>query len=204
TVVPASAPPATTAARFQSDALSAPSAWASRASSAGERPTTTSPRSTPTVAGTAPASLTTASNRSPAARFCGRGRPCVRTVDSSATTGAPLRSAASTCPPMRVRGKGFTSTYYVPAEGRSAARGNLAAVEVPELSAVWPLVEQVGFGAIAGFIAGYALKKVGKVVAIFLGLIFIAIQLLAWSGFVSVNWGIVQERVDPMLTGDSL
>ena len=36
---------------------------------------------------------------------------------------------------------------------------------MPELSAVWPLVEQIGFGAIAGFIAGYALKKVGKVVA---------------------------------------
>lgn len=105
---------------------------------------------------------------------------------------------------MRVRGKGFTPPYYVPVEDRSAARGNLSAVEVPELSAVWPLVEQIGFGAIAGFIAGYALKKVGKVVAIVLGLVFIAVQLLAWSGFVSVNWGIVQERVDPMLTGESL
>lgn len=77
-------------------------------------------------------------------------------------------------------------------------------MEVPELSAVWPLVEQVGFGAIAGFIAGYALKKVGKVVAIVLGLLFIAVQLLAWSGFISVNWGVVQQRVDPMLTGESL
>ncbi len=75
---------------------------------------------------------------------------------------------------------------------------------MPELTAVWPLLEQVGFGAIAGFIAGYALKKVGKVVAIALGLLFIAVQVLAWSGFVSVNWGVVQERVDPMLTGDSL
>ncbi len=77
-------------------------------------------------------------------------------------------------------------------------------METPELSAVWPLVEQIGFGAIAGFIAGYALKKVGKVVAIVLGLIFIAVQVLAWSGFISVNWNVVQEQVDPMLTGESL
>ncbi|HEX7040523.1 MAG TPA: FUN14 domain-containing protein [Trueperaceae bacterium] len=77
-------------------------------------------------------------------------------------------------------------------------------MDVPELSAVWPWVEQIGFGAVAGFVAGYAVKKVGKVVALVVGLLFIAVQLLAWSGFVSVNWDVVQRRVDPLLSGESL
>jgi len=77
-------------------------------------------------------------------------------------------------------------------------------VETPELSAVMPWIEQIGFGAVAGFIAGYALKKVGKVVAIALGLLFIAVQLLAWSGYVSVNWDVLQRQVAPLLTPDSL
>jgi len=77
-------------------------------------------------------------------------------------------------------------------------------VDAPELSAVWPWVEQIGFGAVAGFIAGYALKKVGKFVALVLGLLFIAVQLLAWSGYVSVNWDVLQRQVDPYLTGESL
>jgi uncharacterized membrane protein (Fun14 family) len=83
-------------------------------------------------------------------------------------------------------------------------RGNVAHVELPELSAVWPWVEQIGFGAVAGFVAGYAVKKIGKVVALVLGLLFIAVQLLAWSGFINVNWDVVQRQVDPLLTGESL
>src|SRR5690606_26466705 len=168
------------------------------------RPTTTWPRSTPMVAGTAPASLTTSCSLRPASRLSGRGRPCVSTVDSSATTGAPPFRAASTCSPMRRRSGVVTTPSYVPRNAVPERRGNLTPVEAPELAAVWPLVEQVGVGSVAGFIAGYALKKVGKVVAIVLGLLFIAVQLLAWSGFISVNWGVVQERVDPMLTGESL
>ncbi len=79
-----------------------------------------------------------------------------------------------------------------------------SSVNWPELRSVFPWVEQIAFGAVAGFVAGYALKKVGKFVALALGLIFIVVQLLAWSGFVSVNWGLVQERVDPLLQADSL
>lgn len=77
-------------------------------------------------------------------------------------------------------------------------------VEVPELAEVLPWVQQIGFGAVAGFIAGYALKKVGKVVAIALGVLFVCLQLLAWWGLINVNWGVIQERVDPMLTSQSL
>lgn len=77
-------------------------------------------------------------------------------------------------------------------------------MELPEFSTIWPWVEQIAFGGVAGFVAGYAVKKVGKFVALALGLIFIVVQLLAWSGFLSVNWGVVQDTVDPLLQSESL
>ena len=80
----------------------------------------------------------------------------------------------------------------------------LGGVEVPDLTTVMPFVQQLGFGAVAGFIAGYALKKVGKLLAIALGILFVALQLLAWSGFISVDWGVVQRQVDPLLEYESM
>ncbi len=65
-------------------------------------------------------------------------------------------------------------------------------------------MQQLSFGAIAGFAAGYALKKVGKIVAIALGLLFVVLQVLAYYGFVSINWVEVQSRVNPLLEGESL
>ncbi len=69
---------------------------------------------------------------------------------------------------------------------------------------VVPYAEQIGFGAVAGFAVGYALKKLGKLAAVALGLVFILIQTLAYQGFLTVNWGEVQARVDPLLERDSL
>ncbi|HET9027524.1 MAG TPA: FUN14 domain-containing protein [Trueperaceae bacterium] len=73
-----------------------------------------------------------------------------------------------------------------------------------ELATVFPWLQQIAFGAVAGFVAGYALKKVGKFVALALGVLFVVIQLLAWSGFVSVNWDVLQAGVDPLLETSSL
>lgn len=78
------------------------------------------------------------------------------------------------------------------------------AVEIPDLTTIAPYLQQLTFGAVAGFMVGYALKKVGKVVAIAIGLVFVLIQVLAYYGFVSVNWGEVQERFDPLLEASSL
>jgi uncharacterized membrane protein (Fun14 family) len=67
-----------------------------------------------------------------------------------------------------------------------------------------PYLQQLGFGGIAGFMAGYALKKVSKVVAFTIGIIFIILQVLAYYGFVSINWIEVQKSVDPLLETNSL
>ena len=52
-----------------------------------------------------------------------------------------------------------------------------------------PIVSQIGFGAAVGFICGFALKKVGKVIAIGLGILFIAAQVLAYLGVIQIDWG---------------
>ncbi|MGL4610581.1 MAG: FUN14 domain-containing protein [Trueperaceae bacterium] len=67
-----------------------------------------------------------------------------------------------------------------------------------------PYIQQLGFGGIAGFVVGYALKKVGKIVAIALGVLFVILQILAYYGFVSINWIEVQDKVDPLLETNSL
>ena len=73
-----------------------------------------------------------------------------------------------------------------------------------EWSTLAPYAEQLGFGLVAGFAVGYALKKVGKVLAVVVGLLFVTVQVLASQGFLTVHWGEVQARVDPWFEADSL
>lgn len=77
-------------------------------------------------------------------------------------------------------------------------------VEMPSLESVAPYLQQLSFGALAGFVAGYALKKVGRMVALILGLLFVVLQILAYYGLVTINWIEVQERVNPFLESESL
>ena len=49
-------------------------------------------------------------------------------------------------------------------------------------------VGELGFGGVAGAIVGYTAKKVTKLVALALGLVFIAIQGLVYLNFVTVDW----------------
>lgn len=54
----------------------------------------------------------------------------------------------------------------------------------------------LGFGGVAGAVVGYAAKKVTKLVALALGLVFIVIQVLVYLRFVSVDWGAVQTGAE--------
>jgi uncharacterized membrane protein (Fun14 family) len=69
-------------------------------------------------------------------------------------------------------------------------------MELPNLS---PYLGQMTFGGLAGYAVGYALKKVGRALAILLGLLFIALQLLAQAGYVQVDWTRIQRDVEPFL-----
>jgi len=50
-----------------------------------------------------------------------------------------------------------------------------------------PLIFSGAAGAIAGFLVGYAIKKLAKIVAIFLGIILLVILFLASQGIIYIN-----------------
>ena len=46
----------------------------------------------------------------------------------------------------------------------------------------------LGFGGVMGVAVGYATKKLGKLVLLAVGLVFLAVQWLAWEGWLHVDW----------------
>lgn len=62
-----------------------------------------------------------------------------------------------------------------------------------------PLVFQLGAGGVAGFMVGYALKKLAKIVAFILGLFFIALLYLGYTGIINVNYGKLIEAIEGLM-----
>src|SRR3990170_4163371 len=56
------------------------------------------------------------------------------------------------------------------------------------MSALTPLVYQLGLGGIGGFIAGYALKKFMKIVPVIIGLFILALVYLGYQGIITINY----------------
>lgn len=56
-----------------------------------------------------------------------------------------------------------------------------------------PLLTQLGVGGVAGLCSGYALKKMGKIVAFIIGLAFIGLQALAYRGIININYDALQQ-----------
>jgi uncharacterized membrane protein (Fun14 family) len=57
------------------------------------------------------------------------------------------------------------------------------------MSAVLPsIVYQLGVGGIGGFIVGYAIKKISKLIVVLMGLFIIFLLYLGTSGIISVNY----------------
>jgi len=67
-----------------------------------------------------------------------------------------------------------------------------------------PILAQLGFGGVAGWISGYTLKKVGKLLALVLGFLFISIQILAYAGYLEVDWTRIQRDVEPLFKEETL
>jgi uncharacterized membrane protein (Fun14 family) len=51
-----------------------------------------------------------------------------------------------------------------------------------------PLAYQLGLGGIGGFIVGFAVKKLSKLIAILIGLFIIALIYLSTRGIISINY----------------
>ena len=64
------------------------------------------------------------------------------------------------------------------------------------MSEINSVVFQCGFGAIAGFLAGYAFKKLIKAILFIIGLAVIFIMYLQWQGYINVNYDMLVEKVE--------
>jgi len=53
---------------------------------------------------------------------------------------------------------------------------------------VTTLAAQLGFGGLLGFVIGYALKKILKLLLVFIGLFFAFLLYLSYMGFIQINY----------------
>jgi len=64
-----------------------------------------------------------------------------------------------------------------------------------------PIVTQLGIGAVGGFIVGYALKKVTKIVAVIIGLFLVALIYLVNKGIITIDYGKFEDAILNALGG---
>ena len=63
------------------------------------------------------------------------------------------------------------------------------------MSIVTPIVYQLGAGGITGFVAGYAIKKITKLILIVIGIFVIVLLYLGYTGIINVNYNKLAEAV---------
>jgi uncharacterized membrane protein (Fun14 family) len=59
-------------------------------------------------------------------------------------------------------------------------------------NSIMPFVSTIGFGGIAGFLVGFALKRIMKILALIAGVFFAALLYLESQHIVNVNWDKLQ------------
>ncbi|KAG0253168.1 hypothetical protein BG011_006514 [Mortierella polycephala] len=53
---------------------------------------------------------------------------------------------------------------------------------------------ELTFGTLMGLCSGYLFKKLGRMMMLVIGLGFVSLQLLTTSGYIHVNWGLIESR----------
>ena len=64
-----------------------------------------------------------------------------------------------------------------------------------------PVVFQLGVGGIGGFIVGYAIKKISKLIVIIIGLFLIALIYLSTQGILVIKWDALWNALSGSLSG---
>jgi uncharacterized membrane protein (Fun14 family) len=67
-------------------------------------------------------------------------------------------------------------------------------------STIMPFVSTISFGGIAGFLVGFALKRIMKVLAVIAGVFFAALMYLESQHIVNVNWDKLQMISNSILS----
>jgi len=61
------------------------------------------------------------------------------------------------------------------------------------------MIFQLGLGGLGGFIIGYALKKISKIILVLIGLFIIALVYLGMKGIISINYDALLESISGLL-----
>ena len=79
---------------------------------------------------------------------------------------------------------------------------------IPGLNTYGALITQLGGGGLIGFIMGYAIKKVLKILLVIAGIGLAGLLYLQYLGFLTVHWGkfgfTAQSWLDKIVSGDGL
>jgi uncharacterized membrane protein (Fun14 family) len=67
-------------------------------------------------------------------------------------------------------------------------------------NSVMPLVSTVGFGGIVGFLIGFTIKRIMKILAVIAGVFFAALLYLESQHIVNVNWDKLQTISNGVLS----
>ena len=65
---------------------------------------------------------------------------------------------------------------------------------------ITPLLTQLGVGGVAGLCVGYALIKLGRITAFILGIAFLGLQYLAYTGIISINYSAFIDWANGLFT----
>jgi uncharacterized membrane protein (Fun14 family) len=67
-------------------------------------------------------------------------------------------------------------------------------------SSIMPFVSTIGFGGIVGFLVGFMLKRIMKILAVIAGVFFAALLYLESQHIVNVNWDKLQTISNSVLS----
>ncbi len=62
-----------------------------------------------------------------------------------------------------------------------------------------PIAGEIGIGGVGGFLAGWALKKAAKIMAIIIGVAFLGLQYMAYKGIIAIDYSALTSWVNELL-----
>ena len=77
---------------------------------------------------------------------------------------------------------------------------NIEYVFTDSLEAVAPTLFTIGSGGLIGFLAGFAIKRIFKILAVIVGIFFAALMYFQSQNLISVNWDKIQSMSQGMVS----
>lgn len=97
----------------------------------------------------------------------------------------PPRIPRSICRPTHPRSRAHLQ--FLSSDPTEAIRRTLSS----------PTASQITVGSVLGFSTGYAIKRIGQMLLVFVGCEIVALQLMAQRNWVIVNWNLIGRDLSP-------